>query len=203
MVSPVGARQGFAPAPLHPAGRAGAGASVVPGTLGREPPGPALGPVRSGVAARVPPSSGAGINRSVRSYRIAQSVSDRSRGVVQIERLDYPATTASRGRPAGEFAAPLEGILGSRHVHLYRQLLRSDGATREFLIDVDGDGLRFVEAAPEARERSNADPRALGRPVRALPSTAGRLGGPSERPVLGTPRGGQRGRRPQPPRSRS
>jgi hypothetical protein len=54
-------------------------------------------------------------------------------------------------------------------VHVYRQLMRPDGATREFLIDVDGSGLELVErrAGDDRDERPPASaPSAGTRPVR-------------------------------------
>ena len=90
----------------------------------------------------------------MRSYRIAESVAARARGVIRIERLDYPATISSPGRPAGEFTASLDEVLASEHVHLYRQLMRPDGTTREYLIDVDGTGLGFVEALDPPASRA-------------------------------------------------
>lgn len=135
----------------------------------------------------------------MRSYRVSESVSDRARGVVRIERLEYPATMSSAPLASQELAVALGDILSSEHVHVYRQLMRPDGTTRVFLIDVDGLGLEVVEGAVPSSASApvrTADGGLVAPATDPLARASSRVGKASRRP----PQPG-RGHRPGPRRA--
>ena len=78
----------------------------------------------------------------MRSYQITQSVADRQRGVIRVERIGRGAL---RHWTRDEFEVALADVLRSDEVQVIRQFLLTDGTTRVFIIDVDGDGFSLFE----------------------------------------------------------
>lgn len=78
----------------------------------------------------------------MRSYQITQTVSDRARGVIRVERV---GRGASRHWTTDEFEVALADVLHSKGVHVVRQFLLTDGTTRVFIIDAEGDGFALFE----------------------------------------------------------
>lgn len=79
---------------------------------------------------------------SMRSYQITQTVADRARGMIRVERI---GRGSSRHWTSDEFEVALADVLYADGVRVVRQFLLTDGTTRIFIIDVDGDGFPLFE----------------------------------------------------------